>query len=136
MQETLDKTTTMDAVDQMRVVADSTTTVLVDLFTGSEALASEAPSLSSIASFRSNVSSRATESLQQLRSCYLSGNRGAAPAALYLGKTRSLYEYVRITLDIRMHGTENYSGFTNGLGTDDVTIGQNISTIYEVSFRL
>lgn len=43
-----------------------------------------------------------------------------------------MYEFVRITLGIRMHGSENYNRFANGLGIEDVTIGQNVSLIHEV----
>jgi phenylalanine ammonia-lyase len=31
-----------------------------------------------------------------------------------------------------MHGSENNTMFANGLGVDDVTIGQNVSLIQEV----
>jgi phenylalanine ammonia-lyase len=42
-----------------------------------------------------------------------------------------IYQFVRITLGVKMHGVENHSTFANGLGLDDVTIGQNISLIQE-----
>ena len=71
--------------------------------------------------------------LEQLRRAYLSGERGAAPAAAYLGKTRPFYEFVRVELGVRMHGAENLDRFANGMGVDDVTIGQKISVINEVS---
>jgi phenylalanine ammonia-lyase len=32
-----------------------------------------------------------------------------------------------------MHGSENYARFVNGLGVEDVSIGENISRIHEVS---
>lgn len=132
MRDTLDKTSTMDVMDQMRTVADSSTNILVDALTSSES----SSSLSSISTFRKNVASRAATLYDQLRGSYLSGERGAAPASAYLGKTRAVYEYIRVTLGIRMHGSENYSGFANGLGSDDVTLGQNISTIHEVSIHV
>ena len=31
-----------------------------------------------------------------------------------------------------MHGSENFKSFPNGIGADEVSIGQNISKIYEV----
>ncbi|KAJ3513420.1 hypothetical protein NLJ89_g2951 [Agrocybe chaxingu] len=62
---------------------------------------------------------------------YLSGARGPAPASRYLNKTCPVYEFVRLTLGIRMHGSENYHHFVNGLGVEDVTVGQNISLIHE-----
>jgi phenylalanine ammonia-lyase len=133
MRNTMDKTATMDAADQMKAVADSATLPLVDFFTSSNAVSTSA--YTSIPTFRSKVASRSTHLLQQLRVDFISGARGATPAAPYLGRTRGLYEFVRSTLGIRTHGVENLSGFANGLGNDDVTIGQNISTIYEVSYH-
>lgn len=134
MRSTLDSTTNMDVTSRMNKVAASTTTVLLDFFTGPEFIGapSAATALTSIPGFRAKISSRATELLQRLRHDYLSGAAGAAPASRFLNKTKSVYEYVRLTLGIRMHGSENLSMFANGLGEDDVTIGQNISFIHEV----
>ncbi|KAJ7596029.1 L-Aspartase-like protein [Mycena floridula] len=131
MHETMDKTSTMDAVDQMREVADSCSTLLVDSCTNPTSSFKGPEGFAAIPAFRKNVALRATAALDDLRAVYLSGKRGASPASVYLGKTRALYEYVRVTLGIKMHGTENFSGFANGLGSDDVTIGQNVSKIYE-----
>jgi phenylalanine ammonia-lyase len=135
MKLALEKASIMDNVDQMQATAASTTTVFVDFFVSSEftdsSLASSA--VASISQFRSQVASRAVNLLDQLRRDYLSGERGPAPAGPYMGKTRLLYEFVRVTLGVRMHGSENYSRFVNGLGVEDVSIGQNISLIHEVS---
>lgn len=133
MQESLEATSTMDATERMHQVAASTTTQLVDFFTGPhfKDTASLGFILASVPGFRAIVASRATSLLDNLRRDYLSGARGAAPASRYLNKTRPLYEYVRLTLGIRMHGSENYSRFVNGLGVDDVTVGQNVSLIHE-----
>jgi phenylalanine ammonia-lyase len=30
-----------------------------------------------------------------------------------------------------MHGSENFKSFPNGIGADEVSVGQNISKIYE-----
>ncbi|KAG7440004.1 phenylalanine ammonia-lyase [Guyanagaster necrorhizus] len=125
VQNTLDKTSTMDAVDQMKEVATACIPALI------EAVPRTNDALSTISQFRTNVSSKATKLMGELRSSYLSGRRGSAPASPYLGKTRAVYEYIRITLGVRMHGAENFSHFSNGLGVDDVTIGQNITTIFE-----
>ena len=135
MSETLDATTTMDASDRMIKVAGSSTTCLVDFFTGHNFVeaTSMGVALTSIPAFRAQVASRANNLLVQLRADYLSGAKGAAPASHCLNKTRPIYEYVRITLGIKMHGSENNSMFSNGLGVDDVTVGQNISFIQEVS---
>jgi phenylalanine ammonia-lyase len=134
MKSSLEKTSTMDNVDQMRATAASTTTVFVDFFSSPE-FSDTSSAVASISQFRSQVASRAVNLLDQLRRDYLSGERGLAPAGPYLGKTRLLYEFVRVTLGIRMHGSENYSRFVNGLGVEDVSIGQNISLIHEVSLN-
>jgi phenylalanine ammonia-lyase len=132
MQATLERTSTMDAVDQMREVASSCSSMLLKFFTSSEFEGAQGPVLTVIPTFQERVALQATALLDKLRGEFLSGKRGASPASLYLGKTRTMYEYIRLNLGIKMHGTENYSGFANGLGLDDVTVGQNISIIYEV----
>ena len=134
MRETFDTTSTMDAVDRMNKVAASSTNCIMDFFTRPDfaEAASMGPALSFIPAFRAQVASKAHTLLLQLRADYLSGAKGAAPASIYLNKTRPIYEYVRVNLGIRMHGSENNAMFANGLGVDDVTIGQNISLIQEV----
>lgn len=132
MRDTFDTTSTMDAAARMKKVASSSTTCLVDFFTGDSFTSSAVgATLTSIPSFRTRVSSRSEALLQQLRSDYISGARGAAPASKYLNKTRPIYEYVRINLGVRMHGSENLNNFADELGVEDVTIGQNISYIQE-----
>ncbi|PFH52115.1 hypothetical protein AMATHDRAFT_2365 [Amanita thiersii Skay4041] len=130
MTNALEATSTMDAVERMLKVASSGTTILVDFIAGSNVANAEL-ALLAIPGFRSRVASRASTLLDQLRGEYLSGARGPAPASPYLNKTRPVYEFVRITLGIRMHGSENYHGFANGLGVEDVTVGQNVSLIHE-----
>jgi phenylalanine ammonia-lyase len=49
----------------------------------------------------------------------------------YFNKTKPVYEFVHITLGIRMHGSDNYHNFEKGLGFEDVTVGQNASLIHE-----
>ncbi|KZP27585.1 phenylalanine ammonia-lyase [Athelia psychrophila] len=133
MRETLDATSTMDAKDRMVKVAASSTASIIDYFTG-PAVATSADlvaAFTAIPTFRSGVASRASTLLEDLRADYLSGAKGAAPASRFLNKTRPIYEFVRITLGIRMHGVENQSSFAHGLGEEDVTIGQNVSLIQE-----
>ena len=129
MYQTLDSTTTMDAAPRMMRVAGAALPILVDFFTTGSA---DPSPLSAIPAFRGSVASRATSLLMTLRKEYLSGARGHAPASNYLNKSRPIYEFVRKTLAIRMHGSENESEFANGLGVEDVTVGQNVSLIHEV----
>ncbi|KAJ7497379.1 L-Aspartase-like protein [Mycena latifolia] len=128
---TLERTSTMDAVDQMREVASSSSTMLLNFFASPEFASSQGPALVAIPGFQANVALRGATLLNKLRGEFLSGQRGACPASLYLGKTRPVYEFIRVKLGVKMHGAENYAHFSNGLGVDDVTIGQNISVIYE-----
>ncbi|KAF5380552.1 hypothetical protein D9615_004703 [Tricholomella constricta] len=134
MQDTLEGTSTMDASDRMHKIAASSTTLLVDFFTGPasfEDLAALGSTLACVPEFRANVTSRGTALLDTLRRDYLSGARGTAPASRYLNKTRPVYEFVRQTLGIRMHGSENFARFAKGLYVDDQSVGQNVSIIHE-----
>ncbi|KAH9956509.1 L-Aspartase-like protein [Russula dissimulans] len=129
MLQTLDSTSTMDAGPRMTKVVGASVPILVDYFTTDPS--ADPAALSAIPAFRVSVASRATTLLVSLRKEYLSGARGQAPAGSYLNKTRPVYEFVRLTLGIRMHGSENESVFANGLGVEDVTVGQNVSLIHE-----
>ncbi|TFK44776.1 L-Aspartase-like protein [Crucibulum laeve] len=133
MEHSLDRTTSMDNTDRMHTAAAATTTPLLDFLTSAQfADTSEsASSLGSIPAFRAAISSRATIVLDTLRQDYLFGKRGASPASPYLGKTKTVYEFIRVSLGIKMHGAENYNLFVQGLGMEDVSIGQNISLIHE-----
>jgi phenylalanine ammonia-lyase len=129
MFQTLDSTTTMDAAPRMAKVASAAVPILVDHLTTDPF--ADPSALFAIPTFRASVASRATALLVSLRKEYLSGARGRAPASKYLNGTRPIYEFVRVTLDIRMHGSENECVFANGLGVEDVTVGQNVSLIHE-----
>ncbi|KAJ7594953.1 L-Aspartase-like protein, partial [Mycena floridula] len=131
--ESLEDTGTMDASERMEKVAASSTSVLVDVLTGQATVQPEqlGAALTCIPAFRTALATRATSFLIELRGAYLSGERGKAPASRHLNKTKPLYEFVRLTLGIRMHGAENYSRFANGHGFDEQTVGQNISLIHE-----
>ncbi|KAF8967831.1 L-Aspartase-like protein [Flammula alnicola] len=133
LEHTFDKTTVMDSADQMRAMAAATIPAILDFFTNVDAAESSAPSptLSTIREFQSRIAARATELKENLRKEFLSGSRGAAPASSQLGKTKGMYEFIRKDLGIRMHGLENHGLFVNGIGQDDVSIGHNISKIYE-----
>ncbi|KAJ7125080.1 L-Aspartase-like protein [Mycena epipterygia] len=130
LQDTLHNTSTMDAAERMVKVAASSSTVLVDVLTG-QSCSNPGAAVFSIPVFRSKVAARAESLLDGLRRAYLLGGRDAAPASPYLSKTRPVYEFVRLTLGIKMHGTENYNSFANGMGVDEDTVGQHVSLIHE-----
>ena len=123
----LNATSSADADARMRDVAASMTTPLVDFFSA-EGLAG---SLAQIAPFRVAFAARAVDILRTLRVEYLEGKRGPAPASRYLGRTIKIYEFIRVTLGIRMHGAENLHGFAMGPGVEDGTIGGKIALIHE-----
>lgn len=133
MYDTFNATSTMDTPERMKKVAGSSSTMLLDLFTDSSVIDSAyvSSSLCSIPSFRARTAERLASLLDDLRRDYLSGTKGPAPASRHLNKTRPMYEFVRVTLGIRMYGSENYHNFEKGLGVEDVTVGQNVSLIHE-----
>jgi len=132
LQDTLNDTSTMDAAERMVKVAASSSTVLLDVFTGpSISCSNPGAALASIPVFRSKVAARAESLLDELRRAYLFGGRGASPASPHLNKTRPVYEFVRLTLGIKMYGGENYNSFVNGMGVDEDIVGGNVSLIHE-----
>ncbi|KAF8210362.1 L-Aspartase-like protein [Mycena galopus ATCC 62051] len=131
MRATLERTSTMDAADQMREVASSSSTMLLNFFANPDFASPQGPAFGAIPGFQAKVALRAATLLDKLRGEFLSGQRGASPASSYLGKTKLVYEFIRLSLGVQMHGAENYNSFVNGLGVDDETVGQNISIIYE-----
>ncbi|KAJ3878170.1 L-Aspartase-like protein [Lentinula edodes] len=127
---TFEKTSTLDLHERMHKVAASSTTVLVDFLTCS-VNADAASSLVHIPEFRRRFSEKMALLMVDLREAYLFGKRGPAPASPYLTKTKPVYEFVRLTLGIRMHGSENYNRFVNGHGVDESTVGEAVSLIHE-----
>jgi phenylalanine ammonia-lyase len=125
-----ENTSTMDLRERMHKIAASSTTVLVDFLTCSS-YPDAVSSLSQIPEFRRRFAEKTAQLLNDLREAYLFGKRGDAPASTYLTKTKPVYEFVRLTLGIRMHGTENYSRFANGHGIDESTVGESVSLIHE-----
>ncbi|KAG8996235.1 hypothetical protein FRB93_000901 [Tulasnella sp. JGI-2019a] len=127
IQQTLDtQAAIMDIVPRMQTSVAASTTPLVDFLV---ATPSSISGLEKIPAFRQKVVDQAVALLARLRNEFLMGEKGPAPAAELLGKTRPVYEYVRVTLGVKMHGNENAAGF--GGGFTQATIGQNVSTIYE-----
>ncbi|KAJ3735633.1 L-Aspartase-like protein [Lentinula guzmanii] len=127
---TFEKNSTLDLQERMHIVAASSSTVLVDFLTRS-ANSDAASSLVQIPEFRRRFAEKLTLLMDELREAYLFGKRGPAPASSYLTKTKPVYEFVRLTLGIRMHGSENYNRFVNGHGFDEGTVGEAVSLIHE-----
>jgi phenylalanine ammonia-lyase len=130
----LDQTSNVDALQRLSQVAAATTTPLVDFCTseGHSALGA----LAGITVFRAELAEEGARRLNALRAEYLEGKKGPAPASQYLGKTKAMYEFVRLTLGIRMHGIENLHEWEAGAGMEQASIGEDISLIHEVSLRL
>jgi phenylalanine ammonia-lyase len=124
----LESTSTMDAEPRFAAAAAASTVPIVDFFTSQPN--SPLSILTNIAEFRSRLASRSVQLQERLRTEYLSGTRGPAPASRFLNKTRPVYEFIRVTLGIKMHGEVNRKMFMDELGTEQ-SIGQNVSLIHE-----
>ncbi|KAJ8087888.1 hypothetical protein PM082_006745 [Marasmius tenuissimus] len=127
----MEKTTIMDVIDHMSTVASSSVPVLNEFFVRSGIADTElgVGLLTSISKFQGNVASRATSLMNELRLAYLSGSRGQAPALKYLGRTRAMYEFVRVELGVKMHGLDNVTGFEDD--GEENTVGHSITRVYE-----
>ena len=132
MSRAFDKATVMDSVDQMHEVASSAIPAILKFFKEHPEVSADRISLSVLSDFQARFAEKATELHYSLRKAFLSGARGVAPASDYLGLTRRVYEFVRQDLGVKMHGDENLSMFPHGINSDNGSIGQNISKIYEV----
>lgn len=126
----LENTSSADAGPRLQAVAAATTTPIIDFFAteGTEAVSA----IANVVAFRAELAEQGAIRLQSLRAEYLEGKKGPAPASQYLGKTKALYEFVRLTLGIRLHGLENFHNWEDGPGSEELSIGQNISLIHEV----
>ena len=139
----LDATTTMDAVPRLKAAASAATTPILDAISLT-CSSTNGDLVGAIGSFRTSFAERGAQILQDLRRSFLEGSppppsgaisyNSLAPAAPFLGRTRVLYEYIRVDLGVRMHGLENLKGFVNGLGNTEGQpgLGRAASIIYEV----
>jgi phenylalanine ammonia-lyase len=134
--DTFESTSTMDAAEHMENVANSSMASLVKFVTSPNITSPSIAGtiLTSIPTFCSTVASRGVALIDHLRREYLFGEKGPTPASVHLNKTRPVYEFVRLTLRIPMHGAENYARFENQFDAVENNIGQNISLIHEVRF--
>jgi phenylalanine ammonia-lyase len=142
----LDATTTMDAIPRLETAASASTAPIVDFITSSTISSQVRGDIfGSIAAFRASFSRRGARTLQDLRHSFVSGTppppfggssgyNPLAPAAPFLGRTRPVYEYIRVELGVRTHGLENWKRFEEGLGSIESQpgVGRNVSIIYEV----
>ncbi|KAF8520821.1 L-Aspartase-like protein [Gautieria morchelliformis] len=138
----LDATTTMDAVQRLKTAASATTTPILDVIS-SASVSTNGDLVDALGAFRLSFAKRGAQILQDLRRSFVEGTppppSGAtaydprAPAAPFLGRTRPVYEYVRVTLGVKTHGLENINKFDSGLGATEGQpgIGRNVSVIYE-----
>jgi len=133
VEDALDATSTMDAVPRMEKVARATVSS-VSLY-----LSSSTPAkLVNLSEFLASLSSQLSQLLLSLQRAYLTGGRGRAPAASLLGRTKALYEFVRLDLAIPIHGRENLELFGKREGAEEFapgeseeTVGGAVSRIYE-----
>jgi phenylalanine ammonia-lyase len=129
------QTSNMDAEGRLTEMMGCVSRTVTDVLILSATTDGVVP-LAALGSFQANAARRGSALLQDVRRAYLNGERGPAPASRYLQGTRPVYDFVRNTLGIRMHGKENFDEFELGLGVEDVTIGESVSMIYEVCSRI
>ena len=130
LHRSLNSTTTMDAEARLAKVAGAAAVPLLDALSKNGHLPAEA--YVSIQTFRQQVAREGLSRLESLRHQFLNGERGQAPASEYMGRTKAVYEFVRLKLGVQMHGKENLAQFADGLNETELTIGHNITLIYEV----
>ncbi|OCB91043.1 phenylalanine ammonia-lyase [Sanghuangporus baumii] len=137
-----DTSANMDAKPRAEKAAKASTQPLVDQLLSSHSVSF---SLASLPAFQSSLSARIYNAHTSLTTSYLSSTSSPSspaylPALLLLGRTKSLYTFVRSPvsqggLGIGMHGHENLQKFVGGLGNGDAsargTIGGDVSAIYE-----
>jgi len=123
----LEMTTTMDASLRMLTAAKTSSTIFLDFLSAHPTFSI---SLQHITSFQSTLATRAATALEDLRLVYLSAPDGSTPASNWMGRTKAVYEFIRVSLGVRMHGLENYEKFENGIGAYG-SIGQDVSKIYD-----
>ncbi|KAK0205471.1 phenylalanine ammonia-lyase [Desarmillaria ectypa] len=123
-------TATMDLKDQMQAVASSCIPVIVKFFATNPLLHYQ-PTLSDIMAVTDSLATRGIDLMSQLRDQYLTGSKGSAPASPYLGRTRGIYQFIRVDLEVPMHGEENLKRFGNAPYANTKTIGHHVSVIYK-----
>lgn len=149
--EALDRTTTLETNARMYKVAGACVVPLVTALSTSPVQGAE---LGALPVFIASVAAALENKLTELRCAYLGVQpfavrgaspsawqtevawRGPTPASKYLApRTRALYEFVRVTLGVRMHGAGNLRGdvfgMRDGLEGEDGTIGNGVSVICE-----
>lgn len=152
LKEALDRTTTLETAVRMHKVAGACVVPLVTVLSDSPVPGAE---LGTLPVFITALAVRLEKKLTELRCAYLGVHpgvvrgtsstieksevvwRGPAPASKYLApRTRALYEFIRVTLGVRMHGAGNLRGDVFGMREGDLdlgegTIGDGISVICE-----
>ncbi|OJA19950.1 hypothetical protein AZE42_03720 [Rhizopogon vesiculosus] len=151
LKEALDRTTTLETKVRMHKVAGACVVPLVTALSTSPV---EGAELGALPAFITALAVRLERKLTELRCAYLGVQphavrgasptaeesevawRGPAPASKYLApRTRALYQFVRMTLGVRMHGAGNVRGDVYGMqeGVDggEGTIGDGVSVICE-----
>jgi phenylalanine ammonia-lyase len=123
----LEMTATMDAPLRMITAAKTSSTIFLDFLTNHPEISLP---LQQISIFQNTLSTRTSRALEDLRLDYFKANRGPTPASNWMGRTKAVYEFIRVTLGVKMHGLENHERFEKGLGYYG-NVGQDVSKIYE-----
>jgi len=141
IQTALDASATMDIVPRLQNAVSACSTPILESLDGETGTKGVIPA---IAAFRTSLAARAAKEYQTLQEAFVTGTsipppslppsapfNSKAPAAPLLGRTRPVYEYVRLTLGVETHGLENWKLFANRGVNGERGIGRSVSIIYE-----
>jgi len=123
----LEVTTTMDVPLRMMTASKTSSAIFLDFLSAHPEISLP---FQHITAFQNTLVRRTAASLEELRLAYFTLSRGPTPASVWMGRTKAVYEFIRVTLGVRMHGLENYEQFQHGIGMNG-NIGQDVSKIYE-----
>jgi len=122
----MESSSALDLADQMGVLASSLIPVLVNFVVENHQYSMDTQEIHRMSSAISNTG---FHTMTYLRESYLLHKDIPSPASHYLGRTRDIYDFIRINLQIPMHGAENLQLFKIRPEVSS-TIGHHVSRIY------
>lgn len=123
-------TSTMDVEARMAKITSGLTPLIVKLLSSHPSQGTDC--LTTINDMQSSLAKKLASSYRALQERFLLNPQTPAPASPYLGRTRVMYEFVRVKLGVVMHGRNNYHKFAGEGEAQIPTIGQDVSRIYQV----
>lgn len=123
----LEQTTSVDLEPRWEDAYAFVSSFVLDALTSSASSSTEKSPLNALAAWRSSSAADAVTLTRSIRDAFFlsTTNDAPSPTAAYLGRTRALYDFVRSTVGVKARRGDVY------LGKQEVTIGSNVSKIYE-----